>query len=172
MRASSPHHMEPHDCSCAGRRPLSANAITRSAGGVHFDRGSATTAIGARCATRISKRRAASALHRGDIHHVCAYLQLVPSMLNPALSCCRHSRRCWHGNQVVITAWEPELPAFSAFEQRRSELWQRPAWARGVLVDDDASLSGPPLHVKLQHVSSQCSAIDALTSLCACNPSL
>ena len=57
------------------------------------------------------------------------------------------------GKQVVITAWQPELPSFADLEQRRSALWQRPAWARGVLVDDSASADGPPLHAKLQHVS-------------------
>ena len=58
-------------------------------------------------------------------------------------------------HQVVITSWQPELPTFSDLEQRRSDLWQRPAWARGVLVDDRAAAKGgPPLHVKMQHVSA------------------
>ena len=55
--------------------------------------------------------------------------------------------------QVIITTWQPELPSFSDLEQRRSGLWQRPAWARGVLVDSKSSHDGPPLHTKLQHVS-------------------
>jgi len=61
--------------------------------------------------------------------------------------------------QVVITSWLPELPSYADFEQHRSELWQRPAWARGVLVDDRVSKSGPPLHVKMQHVSARPSAV-------------
>ena len=59
----------------------------------------------------------------------------------------------------MITTWQPELPTYSDFEQRRSDLWQRPAWARGVLVDDSAAKGGPPLHVKMQHVSACSNAL-------------
>ncbi len=67
-------------------------------------------------------------------------------------------------HQVVITSWQPELPSYADFEQRRSELWQRPAWARGVLVDDRAAKGGLPLHVKMQHVRACLSA--ALSQSC------
>lgn len=59
-----------------------------------------------------------------------------------------------------MALWAPGgLPSFTELEARRSTLWQRPQWARGVLVDatEPASAPGParraPLHVVLQHMT-------------------
>ena len=77
--------------------------------------------------------------------HILVIPNLAPAMCSAPLNPMAH-------HQVVITSWQPELPTYADFEQRRSDLWQRPAWARGVLVDDRAAQGGPPLHVKMQHV--------------------
>lgn len=62
--------------------------------------------------------------------------------------------------QVVIMRWAPGgLPSFAQLEARRGTLWQRPQWARGVLVHDmqvvltPGSIRRVPLHVVLQHMT-------------------
>ena len=58
---------------------------------------------------------------------------------------------------MVIGWWRPEgLPEFAEYERNRAALWQKPGWARGVLVDQWRAAGGPggpPLHVQLQQVS-------------------
>jgi len=84
--------------------------------------------------------------------------------------CCLRQRMCYNvsrcalcnmdQNEVVIMRWAPGgLPSFAQLEARRGTLWQRPQWARGVLVHDmqvvltPGSIRRVPLHVVLQHMT-------------------
>ena len=104
--------------------------------------------------------------------------------------CCLRLRMCYHdmrcplckaANQEVVVTRAPapgqEPDRFEDLMQRRSSLWQRPKWSRGVLVNDAAAAGGEaqqqqqqqprgrrsrPLHFSLLAMTSRsCCVCDA-----------
>ncbi|KAK9815654.1 hypothetical protein WJX72_007454 [[Myrmecia] bisecta] len=60
--------------------------------------------------------------------------------------------------EVVMARWRPQgIPDWSAYEARRKGLWQRPHWARGVLIDDwkPRDSEARPLHLDMVALTAQ-----------------
>ncbi len=58
--------------------------------------------------------------------------------------------------QVVMTAWKAEGVAdWGELQSRADAMWQKPSWAKGILVDDFSSFPGSrELHRAVQVASS------------------
>ncbi len=57
--------------------------------------------------------------------------------------------------QVILTRWKPDgVPDYNVLQSRSKAMWRKPAWARGVLVDDQSS-SGHPLLSSIVQVIPQ-----------------
>ncbi|EIE26925.1 hypothetical protein COCSUDRAFT_46285 [Coccomyxa subellipsoidea C-169] len=58
-------------------------------------------------------------------------------------------------SQVILTRWKPEgVPDFSELKGRSGTMWRKPAWARGVLVDNQSSSGGSPLSSTVQGITA------------------
>jgi hypothetical protein len=57
--------------------------------------------------------------------------------------------------QVILTRWKPEgVPDYSELQSRAGTMWRKPAWARGVLVDNESS-SGSQALSSIVQVSTE-----------------
>ncbi|CAL8468912.1 g8453 [Coccomyxa elongata] len=57
--------------------------------------------------------------------------------------------------QVILTRWKPDgVPDYSVLHSRSKAMWRKPAWARGVLVDDQSSSRHPLLSSIVQGITA------------------
>ncbi|BDA43092.1 probable E3 ubiquitin-protein ligase ZNF598 at N-terminal half [Coccomyxa sp. Obi] len=57
--------------------------------------------------------------------------------------------------QVILTRWKPDgVPDYSILQSRSKTMWRKPAWARGVLVDDQSSSGHPLLNSIVQGITA------------------